>query len=105
VLNAVNCAQEIQLALRQTAEPSIEPLLTYRIGIHLGEVIFSYSDIIGTGIKIAQRLQAEAPSGGICISQTVYEAVKNFLPLQPINLGQREFEGIEEPISLYQLDV
>lgn len=104
-LNAVNCAQKIQLALRQTAEPFIEPLLTHRIGIHLGEVIFSYSDIIGSGIKIAQRLQAEAPSGGICISQSVYEAVKNFLPLQPINLGQREFEGIEEPIALYQLDV
>jgi class 3 adenylate cyclase len=104
-LNAVNCAQEIQLVLRQTAEPPIEPVLTYRIGIHLGEVIFSCSDIIGTGIKIAECLQAEAPSGGICISQSVYEAVKNFLPLQLINLGQREFEGIEEPISLYQLDV
>lgn len=104
-LNAVNCAQEIQLALRQTAEPPIEPLLTHRIGIHLGEVIFSCSDIIGTGIKIAERLQAEAPSGGICISQSVYEAVKNFLPLQPINLGQREFEGIEEPIALYQIEV
>lgn len=104
-LNAVNCAQEIQLALRQTTEPAMEPLLTHRIGIHLGEVIFSYSDIIGTGIKIAERLQAEAPSGGICISQSVYEAVKNFIPLQPINLGQREFEGIEEPIALYQIDV
>ena len=104
-LNAVNCAQEIQLVLRQMAEPLMEPILTHRIGIHLGEVIFSCSDIIGTGIKIAERLQAEAPSGGICISQTVYEAVKNFLPLQPINLGKREFEGIEEPIALYQLDV
>lgn len=104
-LNAVNCAQEIQLVLGQTAESAIAPVLTYRIGIHLGEVIFSYSDIIGTGIKIAECLQAEAPSGGICISQSVYEAVKNFLPLQPINLGQREFEGIEEPIALYQLNV
>jgi class 3 adenylate cyclase len=83
----------------------MEPLLTHRIGIHLGEIIFSCSDIIGTGINIAELLQSEAPSGGICISQTVYEAVKNFLPLQPINLGQREFEGIEEPIALYQIDV
>ena len=104
-LNAVHCAQEIQLALKQSTELITELVLTHSIGIHLGEIIFSCSDIIGTGIKVAERLQAEAPSGGICISQAVYEAVKNYLPLQPINLGQRQFEGIEEPISLYQLEV
>jgi class 3 adenylate cyclase len=104
-LNAVNCAQEIQLALRQTTGHSSEAVLNHRIGIHLGEVIFNCNDIIGTGVKIAERLQAEAPSGGICISLPVYEAVKNYLPLQPINLGQRELEGIEEPILLYQLDL
>jgi class 3 adenylate cyclase len=104
-LNAVNCAQEIQLVLRQITESTSKPVLTHRIGIHLGEVIFSCADIIGTGVKVAERLQAEAPSGGICISQTVYDAVKNYLVLQPINMGRRQFEGIEEPILLYQLDV
>ena len=68
-LNAVNCAQEIQLLLRQITESTSKPVLTHRIGIHLGEVIFSCADIIGTGVKVAERLQAEAPSGGICISQ------------------------------------
>ncbi|HEY9614287.1 AAA-like domain-containing protein [Allocoleopsis sp.] len=104
-LNAVNCAQEILLALKQSTELIAESVLTHSIGIHLGEIIFSCSDIIGTGIKVAECLQSEAPSGGICISQAVYEAVKNHLSLQPINLGQRQFEGIEEPISLYQLEV
>ncbi len=103
VLNAVNCAQEIQLALRQVTELTSEPVLTHRIGIHWGEVLFCHTNIIGTGVKIAERLQAEAPSGGICISQVVYEAVKHHLPLQPIELGQRQLEGIEEPILLYQL--
>jgi class 3 adenylate cyclase len=105
VLNAVNCSQEIQLALKQVAELTSEPVLTYRIGIHLGEVLFCYTDIIGTGVKIAERLQAEAPSGGICISQSVYEAVRNYLPLQPSVLGERQVEGIEEPILLYQLAI
>jgi class 3 adenylate cyclase len=103
-LNAVNCAQEIQLALGQAAQLASESVLSHRIGIHFGEVIFNYTDIVGTGVKIAERLQAEAPSGGICISQAVYDAVKNYIPLKPINLGQRKIEGVEEPISLYQLD-
>ena len=103
VVNAVNCAQEIQLALQQVAELTSEPMLIHQIGIHFGEVIFSYTDIIGTGVKVAETLQTEAPPGGICISQSVYEAVKNYLSLQPINIGQRQLESIEEPISLYQL--
>jgi class 3 adenylate cyclase len=105
VINAVNCAQEIQLALRQVAELTSEPMLTHRIGIHLGEVTFNYTDITGTGVNIAAHLQAEAPAGGICISESVYEVVRNYLPLQPVNLGQRQVDGIEQPISLYQLIV
>lgn len=103
VVNAVACAQEIQLALQQSAELTSEPVLTHQIGIHFGEVIFSCNDITGTGVKVAECLQTEAPPGGICISQSVYEAVKNYLSLRPINIGQRQLEGIEEPISLYQL--
>ncbi|HEY9650039.1 MAG TPA: AAA-like domain-containing protein, partial [Coleofasciculaceae cyanobacterium] len=46
-VNAVNCAQDIQLAFRQIAETSSELMLSYRIGIHYGDVIFSFSDITG----------------------------------------------------------
>jgi class 3 adenylate cyclase len=49
-------------------------------------------------VTIATRLQTEIPAGDICISQTVYDAVKNYLPLQPIEIGQEHFEGIEEPM-------
>lgn len=102
-LNAVNCTQEIQIALKQLAELSSETPLMHRIGIHFGEMIFSCTDIVGTGVKIAECLQAEAPSGGICISESVYEVVKPYLPLQPIELGQCQLQGLEEPIKLYQL--
>jgi class 3 adenylate cyclase len=102
-INAVNCAQEIQLTFTQINPLSSQPTLTYRIGIHWGDVLFSYSDVTGTGVNIALRVQAETSPGGVGISQTVYEAVRSYLPLQPIEIGQRQFEGIEEPISLYQL--
>jgi class 3 adenylate cyclase len=103
VINAVNCAQEIQLTFMQTTPLTSQARLTYRIGIHWGHVIFSYSDVTGTGVNIAVGVQAETSPGGVGISQTVYEAVRGYLPLQPIEIGQRQFEGIEEPIPLYQL--
>ncbi len=102
-LNAVNCAQEIQISLRKAAELTSESILTHRIGIHRGEVIFNYTDIIGTGVNIATYAQAEAPPGGICISQTVYEAVQQYLALQPIEIGQQQLEGVDDPIPFYQL--
>jgi class 3 adenylate cyclase len=102
-INAVNCAQEIQLAFRQLGEGTSESILTYRIGIHVGDVIFNCMDVTGPGVKIATRLQAEIPPGDICISQTVYEAVKSYLALTPIEIGQEQFEGIEEPMPLYKL--
>jgi class 3 adenylate cyclase len=102
-INAVNCAQEIQLTFTQITPLTSQPMLSYRIGIHWGDVIFSYSDVTGTGVNIAVRVQAETSPGGVGISQTVYEAVRSYLPLQPIEIGQRQFEGIEEPIPLYQL--
>jgi class 3 adenylate cyclase len=102
-INAVNCAQEIQLTFTQITPLTSQPRLTYRIGIHWGDVIFSYSDVTGTGVNIAVGVQAETSPGGVGISQTVYEAVRGYLPLQPIEIGQRQFEGIEEPIPLYQL--
>jgi len=104
-INAVNCAQEIQLTFKQITPLTSQPMLTYRIGIHWGDVIFCYSDVTGTGVNIAVRVQAETSPGGVGISQTVYEAVRSYLPLQPIEIGQRQFEGIEEPIPLYQLTV
>ena len=102
-INAVNCAQEIQLTFTQITPLTSLPRLTYRIGIHFGDVIFNYADVTGTGVNIATRVQAETSPGCVGISQTVYEAVRSYLPLQPIEIGQRQFEGIEEPIPLYQL--
>jgi class 3 adenylate cyclase len=102
-INAVNCAQEIQLTFTQITELTSQPMLAYRIGIHLGDVIFGYADVTGSGVNIAARVQAETSPGGIGISQSVYEAVRSYLPLEPIEIGLRQFEEIEEPIVLYEL--
>ncbi len=103
---AIGCAVEIQKALAEAAV-TLPPqdVLRHRIGIHLGEVFFSESekDVMGHGVNVAKRLESEAEPGGICISQTVYDVVKNCLPIQAIYGGLRELKGIEEPMSVYHI--
>jgi class 3 adenylate cyclase len=60
--DAVNCAREVQAALQD------QPELKVRIGIHLGDVVFSNNTVLGDGVNIASRIHALAPPGGICVA-------------------------------------
>ncbi len=103
-VQAVACAQEIQRALADIGKQlQPEDILFHRIGIHLGEVFLSRTDVMGSGVNIAARLQAEAEPGGICISQVVYDIVKSHLALQAICLGSRPLKNIRESICIYQV--
>ncbi|MEO1131724.1 MAG: adenylate/guanylate cyclase domain-containing protein [Cyanobacteria bacterium J06639_1] len=103
-VQAVLCAQNIQKAIAAAAAqlPSTDVLL-HRIGIHLGDVFVSESDVMGDGVNIAARLQAEAEPGGICLSQVVYDVVKRRLALKATYLGPRELKNIQEAVHVYQI--
>ncbi|HEY8994438.1 MAG TPA: adenylate/guanylate cyclase domain-containing protein [Lacunisphaera sp.] len=103
-VQAVACALAIQrtFAERLKSRPPETPLL-HRVGIHLGDVFFDKDDVMGDGVNIAARLQAEAEPGGICISQTVYHVVRNKLALQVTRLGPRELKNISQAIPIYKL--
>src|SRR6516162_11923137 len=68
-VDAVECAVAVQAALAEaTAEQSAEERLSFRIGVHLGDVIVDGANLLGDGVNIAARLQALAAAGGVCIS-------------------------------------
>lgn len=99
---AVSCAVEIQMTLASNAVNLPErDVLVHRIGIHLGDVLFSGSDVMGNGVNIAARLQTLASPGGVCISQTVYDVVKTRLSLSASYGGLRKLKGIAEPVPVY----
>ena len=102
--NAVNCAIAIQHALREEAidRPDREILL-HRIGIHLGDVFVSESDVNGNGVNIASRLQGRAEPGGICISQTVYDVVRHLRTIRVNYLGPQELKNIREAVPIYHV--
>ena len=83
VLDAVNCAVEIQRELAErNAELSENRRMQFRIGINLGDVVEEGDRIYGDGVNIAARMEGLAEGGGICISGKVYEEVKNKLGLE-----------------------
>lgn len=103
-VQAVACALAMQRVF--AAEAKTRPpadMLAHRVGIHLGDVFMKDQDVMGDGVNIAARLQAEAAPGGICISQTVYDVVKNKLALHVTRLGPRELKNISQHIPIYRL--
>ncbi|MCD4700230.1 MAG: hypothetical protein K8S24_00085 [Candidatus Aegiribacteria sp.] len=103
-VHAVECAREIQRHFKEQSGSLPEnEVLEHRIGIHLGDVYVSDDDAMGDGVNIAARLQSEAPSGGICISQALYEVVKTRLALKTVYQGPKQLKNIREEVHLYSI--
>ena len=103
VVDALSCAVEMQQAARDlNAGAASERHLQLRIGVNLGDVIVADdNDLYGDGINIAARLQTLAAPGGICLSHTAHEQVKNKLALDYRPLGRHRVKNIAEPVRVY----
>jgi len=75
----------------------------YRIGLNVGDIIVENDDIYGDGVNVASRLEGLAAPGGICMSASFFNQVKDKLDLNVEDLGQREVKNIEEPIHIFNL--
>jgi len=106
VVNAVNGALKIQERIkRRNADIPDGRRLEFRIGINLGDVIDEGGRIYGDGVNIAARVEGLAAAGGISISGTVYEHIRNKLPLGYHDLGERNVKNISEPIRVYRISM
>ena len=96
----------MQRAARAINDPvPPERRLEMRIGVNVGDVIVDGDDIFGDGVNIAARLEALAQPGTVCISQTVYDQVKNKLDLDYRPLGAHRVKNITEPVRAYAVGV
>ena len=75
----------------------------FRIGINLGDVIVEGGDIFGDGVNVAARLEALAEPGGICISRTVRDQIRDKLPYAFEDLGEQSVRNIARPVRVYAL--
>jgi adenylate cyclase len=103
-VDAVQCAVEAQTALAE-ANSSLAPdrRISFRMGIHIGDVMVRAGDLFGDGVNIAARLQTLAHPGAVCISGTTYDQVRKVLPMTFVDLGAQQAKNIQEPIRAYQV--
>jgi adenylate cyclase len=97
----VRCAAELQRAMidREAATPE-DRRIKFRIGINLGEVIVEDDNIFDDGVNVAARLEAIAEPGGICISRTVRDQIRDRLPLAFEDLGEQRVKNIARPVRV-----
>src|SRR5882724_610187 len=97
-VDAVKCAVDAQTALAEA-----DRRISFRIGIHIGDVMIRAGDLFGDGVNIAARLQTLAKPGGVCVSGATYDQVRKVLPMTFVDLGVQQVKNIQEPIRAYQV--
>ncbi len=102
VVESVQCAVEIQRELKAQNDTMPErERMDFRIGINLGDVMIDDHDIFGEGVNIASRLQSLATPGGILISGSVHDQVKNKLALGFNFMGHQQVKNISEQVPVF----
>jgi adenylate cyclase len=75
----------------------------FRIGVHLGEIIHQGGDIYGHSVNVAARIESYAEPGGICVTQIVYDLVRQKLPIGFECLGERRLKNVPDPVVIYRV--
>jgi adenylate cyclase len=104
VVDAVRCAVDIQKELKtRNAELAENCRMEFRIGVNLGDVVEDGEQILGDGVNIAARLESLSDAGGICISGTAFDHVRNKLNLGYEYLGEQTVKNIALPVRVYKV--
>ncbi len=104
VVDAVECAVAIQQAMAEREEGVPEDRhIQYRIGINLGDIVIEGDDILGAGVNVAARLEGLAEPGGICISRTARDQVRDLLDVVLEDMGEVEVKNITRPVRVFRV--
>src|SRR5262245_35841246 len=103
-VNAVQCAVDLQHDMDAANRDQIDDRrIVLRIGVNLGDVMVEGSDLYGDGVNIAARLEALAEPGGILVSGTAYDYVRNKVKVCFDDLGPQALKNIAEPVRAYRV--
>jgi adenylate cyclase len=102
VVDAVRCAVVVQQAIPER-NVGADNRIELRIGINLGDVIVEGDDLYGDGVNIAARLEALADAGGVLVSNTVHDHMRDRLPFVFEDLGEQQVKNIAQPVRVYRV--
>jgi adenylate cyclase len=107
LIDAIDCAVDVQSAIAalNAAVADPERRMLFRIGINLGDVIVEGDAIYGDGVNIAARLESLADYGGIALSASAYDQVRDKLPYRFVDRGEQHVKNIARPVRVYAVDL
>jgi adenylate cyclase len=101
-VDAVRGAVEAQRAMaEQNAHLPKHQRIEFRIGVHVGDIIFDENDIFGDGVNVAARVENECEPGGVYLSDDAFRQVRGKMPLVFEDIGERALKNIAPPVRLY----
>src|SRR5438067_10402785 len=104
VVDAVRCAVDIQRQMAErNAGVAAEQRIEFRIGLNVGDIIIDDKDIYGDGVNIAARLEGLAAPGGICVSRTVRDQVRDKLDFSFEDMGEQQVKNISRPVRTHRI--
>jgi adenylate cyclase len=104
VVDAVRCAVEVQQAMpERNTGAGTDNRIELRIDINLGDVIVEGDDLYGDGVNIASRIEALADAGGVFVSNTVHDHVRDRLPFVFEDLDEQQVTNIARLVRVYRV--
>jgi adenylate cyclase len=104
VVEAINCAVEIQQEMEERNEPVPQDRrLQFRVGLNIGDVTAEGGNLLGDGVTIAMRVQELTEAGGICVTRSVYIQARHNVSVAFESLGQHQVESIADHVSVYRV--
>ena len=101
-VDALQCALGMQERIAGANEEVPEDRqITFRVGLHVGEVMVKKGDLFGDGVNIAARMQALAKPGSVCLSDAAHHFVYRAVPVVFHDLGAQEVKNLDVPIRAY----
>jgi TolB-like protein/class 3 adenylate cyclase/Tfp pilus assembly protein PilF len=105
-VDAARCAVEVQRGMAgKNADVPLEVRIEFRIGIHVGDIIFDDNDIFGDGVNIAARLEGIAEPGGVCISDDAQRQVRGKVDIGFEDIGLQTLKNIAEPMRAWRMQL
>ena len=101
-VDAVRSAVEFQRKIaEQNATVPQDQRIEFRIGIHVGDIIFDDNDIFGDGVNIAARLEGISEPGGVCISDDAQRQIRAKVDVAFDDMGPQTLKNIAEPMRVW----
>jgi adenylate cyclase len=103
-VEAVRAAMQFQSRIKElTIGEAEDRRIAFRVGINIGDVIAEPHDIFGDGVNIAARLESIAEPGGICVSSSAYDQVRDKVGVEFADLGEQTVKNISRPVRVFAL--